>query len=89
MSVPELDITGALVQTAVIFFQPIRLATDPCSVQGGQGENSLVFGGRAGMPVSPEDYQEFYWDKSRLDMLLKTDRKGEKNKGKTDNDHIN
>ena len=70
ITAPELDISGSLVHTAVGFIQPVRLATDPCSVAGGQGMNSLVLMGSGGIPDVSQESLDIFWDKERMDRLL-------------------
>jgi filamentous hemagglutinin family protein len=74
ITAPELDISGSLVQTGVDFFQPARLATDPCSVAAGQGVSSLILGGRGGVPALPGGLLDIDWGEERLDRLLKKER---------------
>lgn len=69
ITAPELDISGALVETSLAFFSPVRLATDPCSISGGQGKNSLVFEGPVGYRASPWNFLDICWDNFRIQEL--------------------
>ena len=79
ITAPELDISGSLVHTAVGFIEPVQLATDPCSVAGGQGINSLVLLGAGGIPADSGDSLLIDPGNERLDQLLKKNLDKEEN----------
>jgi len=50
----------------------VDLATDPCTVSGGQGVNALVLEEGTGIPSSVGDPVDVPWNEERLGRLIET-----------------
>lgn len=71
ITAPDIDISNAISGSSPDFQNPARVATDPCLVSGKSNENSLVHGGRGGLPPTPDNLSTISLTSDRLDQLLK------------------
>jgi len=72
ITAPDPDISGSLVKIAAGFFEPIRLAANPCRTSVAKETSSLILTGRGGIPADPAKPSVISFGKNRLEKILKT-----------------